>query len=79
MSINAYTVSLLFGLTPAISPAGQIPQPRTKAVIRMSPEHAKVMALLLRRNLKQYERELGVEIPLPHQVQANLGVSLEDW
>ena len=50
------------------------------ATVRMSLEHAKVMAIILRKQLKQFEEQLGAEIPLPLQVYQQLGVSpKEDW
>jgi hypothetical protein len=46
----------------------------------MSLEHAKVMAIILRKQLKQFEEQLGAEIALPLQVYQQLGVSpKEDW
>ena len=44
----------------------------------MSLEHAKVVAMLLRKQLKQYERENGT-IPLPPGLYTSLGVAQEDW
>ena len=46
----------------------------------MSPEHAKVMAILLRRQLKDFEAQLGRPVPLHPQVAQQLGLSpTEDW
>jgi hypothetical protein len=45
----------------------------------MSLEQAKVLAMMLRRNLKNYEREQGLEIALPPQLYAQLGIAREDW
>jgi hypothetical protein len=44
----------------------------------MSLEHAKVLAMLLRAQLKDYERENG-EIPLPPSLYTSLGIAREDW
>jgi hypothetical protein len=45
----------------------------------MSLENAKVLAMLLRRNLKNYEREHRLEIALPAQAYTQLGIAKEDW
>ncbi len=48
--------------------------------MRMSAEHAKVLAILLRKQLKVYESQLGEEIPLHPQLYTQLGISKqEDW
>ena len=48
--------------------------------MRMSAEHAKVLAILLRKHLKTYEQQLGQEIPLHPQLYTQLGISKqEDW
>ena len=50
------------------------------ATIRMSLEHAKLMAIILRKQLRQFEQQLGQEIALPAQVFQQLGLSpKEDW
>ena len=58
---------------------GQAPQPIPQVVVRMSLQHAKVMTMMLRRQLKQWERDNGMDIGVPHSVYAALGVSPEDW
>jgi hypothetical protein len=48
--------------------------------MRMSVEHAKVMAILLKKQLKVYEQQLGQDIPLHPQLYTQLGISRqEDW
>ena len=48
--------------------------------VRMSLEHAKVMAIVLRKQIKSYESQTGVDIQLPQQVYQQLGISKqEDW
>ncbi len=74
-----YGVAITFGLTPPHPSPGQVSPPRDLALIRMSLEHAKIMTLIMRRQLKQYERDNGVTIEIPHSLYAGLGVSPEDW
>jgi hypothetical protein len=53
--------------------------PSSVGVVRMSLEHAKVLAILLKRNLKEYEDKVGT-IPLHPEAAKNLGISKEeDW
>jgi hypothetical protein len=63
-------------------PAGQdrtVP-PIKVAIVRMSLEHAKVMSIILRKQLKNYEAQTGVEIQLPKDLYQQLGISKqEDW
>lgn len=78
VGISPFTVTLSFTVAPQPPVHGQAPAP--VATIRMSPEHAKVMAIILRRQLKQFEEQLGQPIALPPQVYQQLGLSpKEDW
>jgi hypothetical protein len=78
VGISPFTVTLGFTVAPPAQPSPQMPT--TVATVRMSLEHAKVMAIVLRRQLKQFEEQLGQEIALPPQVYQQLGVSpKEDW
>ncbi len=72
---HQYTVELAFTLA---QPAQD--KPRTVAIVRMSPEHAKVMAMLFRRNIKDWEKQFGVEISIPPKVLETHEIDLErDW
>jgi hypothetical protein len=73
-----FTVALTFTVSPS---PGRGPQaPHVVADIRMSPEHAKVMAIILRRQIKDFEQQLGKPIPIHPQVAQQLGLSpIEDW
>ncbi len=78
IAINPYGAAFVFGLNEPSAPKG-VPETKDKVVLRMSLEHAKVMAMMLRRNLKQYERDNKLEIPLPYQLYTALGIAREDW
>jgi hypothetical protein len=72
----AFTFSLTYG-TPMVP--GQA-QSNPQAVVRMSLEHAKIMVMLVRRNLKQYELEhLGDAIKLPAGLYRELKLEEQDW
>jgi uncharacterized protein DUF3467 len=78
VGISPFTVTLGFTVAPQAQPGTQAPTP--VATVRMSLEHAKVMAIILRKQLKQFEEQLGAEIALPNQVYQQLGISSkEDW
>lgn len=73
-----FTVALTFTVSPSPS-RGAVP-PKVVADLRMSPEHAKVMAIILRRQMKDFEQQLGKPIPIHPQVLQQLGLSpTEDW
>jgi hypothetical protein len=73
-----FTVALTFTVSASPSKGNQMPA--VVADIRMSPEHAKVMAIILRRQLKDFEQQLGRDIPIHPQVAQQLGLSpAEDW
>jgi hypothetical protein len=70
----------IFSLT--MQPAGQTGAmaPIKVANVRMSLEHAKVLAIMLRKQLKTYEAQMGADIQLPAQLYQQLGLSKqEDW
>ena len=73
-----FTVTLLFTVS---NPPHKANLPQTVvADIRLSPEHAKVMAIILRKQLKDFEEQMGRAIPLHPHVMKNLGISpSEDW
>jgi hypothetical protein len=74
-----FTIALTFTVSPSPGRGTQLP-PKTVADIRMSPEHAKVMAIILRRQIKDFEQQLGKPIPIHPQVAQQLGLSpSEDW
>ncbi|MCC2672953.1 MAG: hypothetical protein K0Q72_5425 [Armatimonadetes bacterium] len=73
-----FTVALTFTISPLPNKGPQTP--KVVADVRMSPEHAKVMAMILRRQLKDFEQQLGKPVPVHPQVMQQLGLSpTEDW
>ena len=77
-SVSVYGVTVLFQRSPAAPNPGQIANESLGAV-RMSLEHTKVFAMLIRRQLKKYEEDNGFPIQLPRKVLNDLGLSDEDW
>ena len=86
ITMSPYTVLLQFGVKsppPRQQPGAQEETPsqedQTVVVIRMSPEHAKVMAIVLRRHIQNYEQQTGITIDVPAGVLQNLKIPPEDW
>jgi hypothetical protein len=66
---NIYGFTLEFGEMQA-----QDRPPHPKVRVKMSPQHAKIMSLLLRKNVVEYERRIGTII-LPEGLYQELGIS----
>jgi hypothetical protein len=65
---NLYGFMLEFG---AMQSQDAPPTPQVR--IRMSPQHAKIMSLLLRKNVQEYEKRIGTII-LPDGLYTDLGI-----
>ncbi|MBI4607934.1 MAG: hypothetical protein HY726_02860 [Candidatus Rokubacteria bacterium] len=79
VSPGASGVVVTFGVSP-LQPAGHAsPSPNDLVRIRMNLQHAKLMAMILRRDLKAYERTNGISIEVPPKLYSGLGVSSQDW
>ena len=79
LTVGVYGVAFTFGVNPP-HPEPSKPQVAEElAVVRMSLENAKVLAMLLRKNLKSYEHSQNLEIPLPPGLYTQLGIAHEDW
>lgn len=70
-----WTVALTF----AVRSTKADTEPEPKAIIRMSPEHAKITAMLLRKNIKKYEQETKTSINLPGDLYKQLQLDSLDW
>jgi hypothetical protein len=49
------------------------------ATVRTSLEHAKIFAMLLRKQLKTYELNTHIDIRVPSEVYERLGLDANDW
>ena len=80
ITTGVYGVNITFGLSePHPSVGGVVQPPAEKVRIRMSLQHAKVVAMLLRQHLKNYELNTGTSIQIPQNVYTGVGVAEEDW
>src|SRR5690349_14073255 len=78
IGLGPFGAILSFTMQPAGGPGTT--HPVRVANMRMSVEHAKVLAMLLKKQLKVFESQLGQEIPLHPQLYTQLGLSRqEDW
>jgi len=48
-------------------------------IVRLSHETAKTLSMMMRKQLKMYERDTNTTIAVPRQVMNNLGLAEEDW
>jgi len=76
---GVFGVAMTYGVSEAHPTGGGNRQVEEKVTLRMSLEHAKIVAMILRRHLKNYERETGTTIQLPANIYTSLGVAAEDW
>ena len=78
-TVSPYGVAFTFGTNVPHPSPGKIAPGRDSLVLRMSLEQAKVLSMMLRRNLKNYESENHLEIALPPQLYTQLGIARDDW
>jgi hypothetical protein len=74
-SINPWSCILTFGLRATTSEDEDKPTIR----MRMPLQQAKALAVILLRNLRQYEQENEADIDLPKKVLKHLSIAQEDW
>ncbi len=79
-NVYANSVGMTMGVYDIILQFGQMTDPKDgpkiNAVVRMSPQHAKVFGMLLLKNLKKYEKDIG-KINLPSAMIKDLGIENE--
>ena len=76
---SPYTIHLTFGVA---QPGEQPEDARIDklVVLRMSPEHAKVMSILFKRAVREYEERIGTEIAVAPPILDTYKINLAlDW
>ncbi len=77
---GVYGISVNFRRTsPKPFAPGSSPEIAEVGTVRMSLEHFKVMAFLMKRQVDDIERQFGVEIPIPMRLMNELKIAPEDW
>ncbi len=79
MTAGVYDIAMTMGLNPPHPSPGQGEVARDTVRIRMSLEHAKIFAMIMKRQLKAFEEQAQISINIPRQVYNGLGLSSEDW
>jgi len=79
VTLGAFGAAMTFGVSDPHPNPGQIQPAQDTVRLRMSLEHAKVMAMLLKRQIKAFEEQTAISINIPRQVYNGLGLSQEDW
>jgi hypothetical protein len=73
MATSIYDVTLQFRVqVPPLTP-GQPPAERPVCVVRMSPQHAKMLGLILTNAIRDYEARFQIRLPIPPDRQAEFG------
>ena len=79
IGLTPFDVMIELQRRPAGLPTPADAKPVRAGTIRMSLQHAKVFAIMLRKNLKAYEDTTG-KIPMHPELLKHLGISKEeDW
>jgi len=74
IGVNLYTFILELGRQGVRDAPGSEPPPTKRlALVRMSPQHALILAKLLQKNLRTYQDEIG-RIQVPEQIYRDLGL-----
>lgn len=80
VTVTLFGVNMTFSLSnPHPKDQSDAIKVKTQAVTRTSLEHAKIFAMLLRKQLKQYEFATKIDIRVPNEVYQGLGLDSSDW
>lgn len=74
VTVGLYGATLAFGVTQPDQPGFH-----KVGMLRCSPQLAKILSLMLRRNVKSLENTVGQAVGIPTEEYRNVGVAEEDW
>ena len=75
MNLNPWDAVVTFGLRSTMPTDDH----NFKTRVRMPLTQAKVLAVLLTRNIRQLEQRMDVDVDLPDAMLTELGIAKEDW
>jgi len=73
ISTSIYDISLFFSVQSPVGlnkDAKPFIEASSQCNVRMSPQHAKALAALLIKHIKDYEKQFSVELPLPDELSS---------
>ena len=79
ITVATFGSSLTFTLAEPHGTSVNPPPPTELVTMRLSNEHLKVVAFLLWRQIRGFERNNQVTVEIPTQVLADSGIPREDW
>lgn len=82
LTVTVFGVNITFGLGnphPEQDNSGDLIDVLELVRIRMSLEHAKITAMILKKQIKLYEQQNDTEVAIPKQVLEALGLQEENW
>jgi hypothetical protein len=79
VTVSPFGGAMTFGLSDPHPSPGQIQPQQDTVRLRMSLEHMKVMVMLVKRQIKNYEEQMAAPINIPRQVYNGMSLSEEDW
>jgi hypothetical protein len=82
LTVTVFGVNISFGLGnphPEQDSSGDLVNVLELVRVRMSLEHAKIMTMLLKKQIKLYENQNETEVAIPKQVLEALNLKDETW
>ena len=79
ITTTPFGVNMTFSLRDPHPSPGKLTPGRDVVRVRMSPEHAKIVAMMMVRQIRGYERNSNIKIAIPAEVYTQLGIAEEDW
>lgn len=79
ISVSLYGVNIALGRSKFPPADDNVIDIETIGIARTSLTHAKVLAMLLAKNIKAFEAETETEIPIPDSTLEALGLDHIDW
>ena len=79
VTVTPFGANLSFQLREAHPTPHEAPKLETLGTVRMSVEHLKLMAVMIRNQIRRSEEQTGITFQVPTNVLTQLGIPPEDW